>query len=85
MAKKRRKLQMQKPRLKLEMDGDIPPNLEAVARLMYADMHGELEVLTEDLIAELMSQGWEEKPLREAQQMGLAYSRKRNSFWHVES
>lgn len=65
----------------LEYDGRLTPEMIRASESYFADMSGPLEPITDGLIAELIINGWEEKPLREAQAMGLRYSRKRNSFW----
>lgn len=75
-----RKERKQHPEL-LNVEGKVTPQMRKAADAYFSEMSGNLEVLTEELIAELVAKGWEEQPLREAQAMGLKYSRKRNSLW----
>lgn len=54
--------------------------MKQLGEAFFGDMFGELEPLTDGLIDELIAAGWERKPLIEAREIGLLYSRKRNSF-----
>jgi hypothetical protein len=65
----------------MEIDGNVTPEMLTVADYIFGNMHGELEELTDEVIAELVAKGWPEQDLKWAKSEGKKYSRKRESLW----
>lgn len=73
-----------KPKLEVNSGtfGDISDADMAFAEAHFSNMSGPLEPLTDELIDELVAADkFPRERLIEARDMGMQYSRKRNSFW----
>ena len=70
---------------KLDASPDTPQSVLDYAESHFKAMHGDLEEITDELIDELVEAGkFPRHALIEAREMGMAYSRKRNSFWMAQ-